>query len=123
MIDEAAITQALRGVVDPGLAESIVDLGWVTRVRMRSAGRVVVEMTPPTPAYPYAEVVNCVRRAIVALSEVREVDVRLVWDLPWTPFRMADHLKLSLGLSARDPDGSAPPAGSQRGRLDRLLGR
>lgn len=117
MADESTIHQALRGIVDPGLSESIVDLGWITRVRVQARGRVLVAITPPTPAYPHAEILTRTREAIEALPGVRHVEVQLVWNPPWTPYRMTNHLKATLGLPNQEPAPSVVPSeqpGSQR---------
>ena len=45
MVSEDAVYEALGNVIEPGLAETVVDLGLIYRVRLQSHGRVRVEMT------------------------------------------------------------------------------
>lgn len=128
MVSEDAVSHALRNVIEPGLAETVVDLGLIYRVRVQSCGRVAVEMTLPTPHHPRAlEIVQHARQAVRALPEVTQVEVRLVWDPAWTPYCMASHLKAALGLPERDPTDSLQPARqtdtARRGWLGRLFGR
>jgi len=128
MVSEDAVYQALRSVIEPGLAETVVDLGLVHRVRLQSPGRVTVEMTLPTPHYPRSlEIVQRVQQAVRALPAVTQVEVRLVWDPPWTPYRMAGHLKVALGLPEQEPIDSIQLPGqtdtARRGWLHRLFGR
>jgi len=79
---------ALGEVVDPELGIDIVDLGLVYDVRVE-AGTLVVDMTLTTPGCPVseqlpAEAADALRRAMPE----RDVDVRVVWDPPWTPDRI-----------------------------------
>jgi len=128
MVSEDAVYQALRSVIEPGLAETVVDLGLIYCVRLQPPGRVTVEMTLPTPHYPRSlEIVQRVQQTVEALPEVTQVEVRLVWDPAWTPHRMADHLKAALGLPEHEPTGSIQPSSqtdtARRGWLGRLFGR
>ena len=128
MVSEYAVYQALSRVIEPGLAETVVDLGLIHRVRLQSPGRVTVEMTLPTPHYPRSlEIVQRVQQTVEALPAVTQVEVHLVWDPPWTPYRMAGHLKAALGLPEQEPTGSNQPKGqtgaARRGWLGRLFSR
>jgi len=128
MVSEDVVYQALRSVIEPGLAETIVDLGLIYCVRLRSRGRITVEMTMPTPHYPRSlEIVQRVQQTVEALPEVTQVEVRLVWDPAWTPYRMAGHLKAALGLPEQEPTDSIQPTGqadtARSGWLGRLFGR
>lgn len=128
MVSEDTVYQALGTVIEPGLAETVVDLGLIYRVRLQSPGRVRVEMTLPTPQYPHAaEIVELVQQAVQALPEVTQVEMRLVWDPPWTPYRISGPLKAALGLPEQEPTDPIQPPGqtdtARRGRLGRLFGR
>ena len=128
MVSEDAVYQALRTVIEPGLAETVVDLGLIYRVRLQSLGRVTVEMTLPSSHDLHAaEIGLCVQQVVQALPEVRQVEVRLVWDPPWTPYRVAGHLKVALGLPEQEPTDPIQPPGqtdtTRRGWLGRLFGR
>jgi len=89
MPDDDAVREALRQVEDPEAGMNIVDLGLVYGIEV-SAGRVDVEMTMTTAACPMADmIVDQARDAIAAIvPEGTAIDVRLVWDPPWTPDRM-----------------------------------
>ena len=80
---------ALRSVVDPELCIDVVSLGLVYDVRMDD-GRLVVDMTLTTPGCPVADALRAEARTAVdaALAGDAPVDVRLVWEPPWTPDRM-----------------------------------
>jgi metal-sulfur cluster biosynthetic enzyme len=83
------VREALRQVEDPEAGMNIVDLGLVYAIDVAPA-RVDVEMTMTTAACPMADmIVDQARDAIAAIvPEGTVVDVRLVWDPPWTPDRM-----------------------------------
>lgn len=87
--DDAAVREALRQVEDPEAGMNIVDLGLVYTVDV-AADTVRVEMTMTTAACPMADmIVDQARDAIAAIApEGTNVDVRLVWDPPWTPDKM-----------------------------------
>ena len=127
-VDEETVYRALRGVFDPGLAEPIVDLGLVYGVRVQSSSRVMVELTLPTPHYPHAaEIVQQVQQSLQTLPGVTQATVHLVWDPPWTPYRMTGPLKAVFGLPDQEPADSillsGQPAATRRSRLGRLFGR
>jgi metal-sulfur cluster biosynthetic enzyme len=89
MPDDDAVREALGRVEDPEAGMNIVDLGLVYAVEV-AGGAVRVEMTMTTAACPMADmIVDQAREAIGALvPQGTPVDVRLVWDPPWTPDRM-----------------------------------
>lgn len=104
MIDPLLTSQAygaLAEVVDPELGLDIVELGLVYDVRV-DGGRVVVDMTLTTPGCPVsellpAEAADALRRALPD----RDVEVRVVWEPPWTPDHITDAGRAALGLASR----------------------
>lgn len=90
MPDEDAVREALRAVDDPEAGMNIVDLGLVYGIEIGERA-VRVDVTMTTAACPMADlIVDQTRDAIRALvPEDAEVDVRLVWDPPWTPDKMS----------------------------------
>ena len=96
--DEAAIRQILRRVIDPEVGMNIVDLGLVYGVDVAD-GVIGIDLTMTTAACPMTDmIVDDVRTAVagVAPPDAR-VDVRLVWDPPWTPDRMSGIAKDHFG--------------------------
>jgi metal-sulfur cluster biosynthetic enzyme len=96
--DEAAAWEALRTVIDPEIGENLVDLGLVYRVEC-APGRVDVDLTMTTPACPAAgsiadEATHAIRSAC---PDAQEVNVAVVYDPPWTPERMSEHVRLRFG--------------------------
>ena len=90
MPDDDTVREALRQVEDPEAGMNIVDLGLVYLIEV-TPGAVHVDMTMTTAACPMTDmIVDQAREAVVALvPEGTTVDVRLVWDPPWTPDKMS----------------------------------
>jgi metal-sulfur cluster biosynthetic enzyme len=90
--------EALRQVIDPELGINIVDLGLVCGILLDDE-RVSVALTMTTPACPLGGLIKSHARA--ALQDVfpeREIEVRLVWDPPWTSDRMSRAARQMLGF-------------------------
>lgn len=97
-----AAWDALSGVYDPELCLDVVSLGLVYGVR-KEGGRLVVEMTLTTPGCPASESLPEMARAAIvdAVGEVVDVDVRVVWDPPWSPAMINDDAAAALGFRSR----------------------
>jgi len=94
--------EALRDVYDPELYLDVVSLGLVYDIREED-GSVVVEMTMTTPGCPASESLPEIARETVAdaLGGLLAVDVRVVWDPPWSPAMMDDQAAQALGSRRR----------------------
>lgn len=103
-VDLVRVRDALRTVYDPELGIDIVALGLVYDVRLES-GRVVVEMTLTTPGCPVSESLPDEAATVAADAlgpgGTAQVDVRVVWEPPWTPERMSSAAAAALGFSSR----------------------
>lgn len=88
-ITVADVTAALRGVLDPELGMSVVDLGLVYGIDI-DGGAVRLTMTLTAQGCPLHDVLSEWARAAVArLPGAERVDVVLTFDPPWTPERIA----------------------------------
>lgn len=92
------IEHALRQVVDPEVAMSIVDVGLVYGVEATDDA-VQVRMTMTSRACPVADVIVGdveaeLDRVVPAGLQIR---VELVWEPAWTPDRMSAHAKAFMG--------------------------
>ena len=95
---EEAVRAALRSVDDPEVGMSIVELGLVYRIDVAPQA-VHVTMTMTTPACPMGGLIlDQARDAVGALlPDGAEVDIRLVWEPPWTPDMMSPSAKEAFG--------------------------
>jgi metal-sulfur cluster biosynthetic enzyme len=98
--DEDAVREALRQVDDPEAGLNVVDLGLVYGIEV-AADTVRIDMTMTTAACPLADsIIDEARRVVAEIVPLgTNVDVRLVWDPPWTPEKMSGLAKERFGWS------------------------
>ena len=97
-----ATWKALRSVYDPELYLDVVSLGLVYDVR-EEEGTIVVEMTLTTPGCPASESLPEMARAAIveSVGDPAAVEVRVVWDPPWSPALMDAERTAALGFRVR----------------------
>lgn len=95
---EPWLEEALRTVIDPEIGVNIVDLGLIYETQLHGDSAVVT-MTMTTPACPMTEMIRAeVERSIKQRHpEITQVDVRLVWQPPWTPEMISDDCREQMG--------------------------
>jgi FeS assembly SUF system protein len=96
---ETNVIAALRTIYDPEIPVNIYDLGLVYGLDVDAAGKVDIRMTLTAPACPVAETFpGTVEQRLYEVPGVTEVRVELVWEPAWSPDRLSEDAKLSLGL-------------------------
>lgn len=96
-MEKEKLLEVLSTVVDPELGVNIVDLGLVYEAREEN-GKVYVQMTLTTAGCPLHEtMVGGVKSALRTLPGVRDIEVEVVWNPPWTPGKLSDKAKRTLG--------------------------
>lgn len=97
-MNERDVWSALSAIDDPELGVGIVDLGLVYSVKIEPH-RVQVAMTMTSPACPVGPyLVDEAAAAIRAIAPPDTVvDVDLVWEPPWSPERMTERARRTLG--------------------------
>ncbi|RFU62170.1 metal-sulfur cluster assembly factor [Peribacillus glennii] len=90
---------ALEQVIDPELGIDIVNLGLVYDVEMDDEGLTTVTMTLTAMGCPLAgTIVDQVKTALEDIPEVKETEVNIVWNPPWSKDRMSRYAKIALGI-------------------------
>ncbi|MBZ5751950.1 MULTISPECIES: metal-sulfur cluster assembly factor [Metabacillus] len=90
---------ALETVVDPELGVDIVNLGLVYDVTMDEEGQTEVSMTLTSMGCPMAgTIVDQVKLSLADIPEVKNVEVNIVWNPPWTKDKMSRYAKIALGI-------------------------
>ncbi|PTX58661.1 FeS assembly SUF system protein [Melghirimyces profundicolus] len=93
------IMEALETVEDPELHIDIVNLGLVYGVDIDDEGNVKVTMTLTAMGCPLAGMINeMVDTAVKSVDGVKDVEVNIVWNPPWSKDRMSRYAKMALGI-------------------------
>lgn len=94
-----AVVAALKEIYDPEIPVNIYDLGLIYGVEVGEDADVTVIMTLTTPHCPVAESMpGEVELRAASVPGVRDAEVNLVWDPPWSPEKMTDEARLELGM-------------------------
>lgn len=96
MVDEAAVREALKGVDDPELPVSIVDMGLIYAIEVsdHDPAHVDIDMTFTAMGCPAMDFLkHDVREAVAAVDGVGQVTINTVWDPPWTTERMSEEAR------------------------------
>tara|TARA_B100000963_G_scaffold231296_1_gene201879 strand:+ start:4301 stop:4603 length:303 start_codon:yes stop_codon:yes gene_type:complete len=89
----------IKKIYDPEIPVNIYDLGLIYKIEINDENKVNLDMTLTSPNCPVAESLpNRVKENIMALEGVKDVDLKLVWDPPWTKEKMSEAAKLELNL-------------------------
>ena len=93
------IKEEIKKIYDPEIPVNIYDLGLIYKIEVLKDGNVNLEMTLTSPNCPVAESLpSMVKNNILNISEVRDVDLKIVWDPPWDKDLMSESAKLELNL-------------------------
>ncbi|CAM3659038.1 metal-sulfur cluster assembly factor [Mesobacillus zeae] len=94
-----SIMGALEMVVDPELGVDIVNLGLVYDAEMDEEGNTTITMTLTSMGCPLAgTIVEQVKHSLTDLPEVKNVDVNIVFNPPWSKDMMSRYAKIALGV-------------------------
>ncbi|MGB0256132.1 MAG: iron-sulfur cluster assembly protein [Flavobacteriaceae bacterium] len=93
------IVRVLKTVFDPEIPVDIYELGLIYDVFINEADEVKVLMTLTTPNCPVAETLpQEVEEKVKSLDEVKDAEVEITFDPPWSQDLMSEEAKLELGL-------------------------
>ena len=93
------IIEEVKKIYDPEIPVNIYELGLIYKIEVFEDSKINVEMTLTTPNCPVAESLpNMVKENILKVEGVEDVDLKLVWDPPWTKEKMSEAAKLELNL-------------------------
>tara|TARA_Y100001958_G_C21200405_1_gene527152 strand:+ start:919 stop:1221 length:303 start_codon:yes stop_codon:yes gene_type:complete len=93
------VINVIKKIYDPEIPVNIYDLGLIYKTEIDKNRKVLIEMTLTSPNCPVAESLpNSVKDNIMEIQEVTDVELKLVWDPPWTKDKMSEAAKLELNL-------------------------
>ena len=100
MIDlKEKIISEIKKIYDPEIPVNIYELGLIYKIEVKDSNKVMIEMTLTSPNCPVAESLpNSVKQNILKVEGIKYVDLKLVWDPPWTKDKMSEAAKLELNL-------------------------
>ena len=89
----------IKKIYDPEIPVNIYELGLIYKIEVLKDKKVYIEMTLTSPNCPVAESLpNSVKDNTLKIEGVQNVDLKLVWDPPWTKDKMSEAAKLELNL-------------------------
>ena len=101
---EQEVWTQLKTCYDPEIPVNIVDLGLVyacqlTPVEGKNSYRVEVKMTLTAPGCGMGPALaEDVRKKLMAIGEIDEAQVDVVWDPPWNQAMLSEAARLKLGI-------------------------
>lgn len=97
--EEEMMERLREEVIDPELGINIVDLGLVYGIDSTDEGNVTVTMTLTAMGCPLAGMIHdMVSYCLKGVEGVKDVEVNIVWNPPWSKERMSRVAKMQLGI-------------------------
>ncbi|MET3696466.1 ring-1,2-phenylacetyl-CoA epoxidase subunit PaaD [Bacillus oleivorans] len=99
------VLEVLHNVKDPEIdSVSVIDLGMIERVEVEN-DKVLIEALPTFVGCPALDIIrNNITKAIYQIPQIEHVEVRFIYDPPWTSDRVTE-----LGRERLKEFGIAPP--------------
>ena len=93
------IIAEIKKIYDPEIPVNIYELGLIYKIEIDKQNNVKIEMTLTSPNCPVAvSLPNSVKEYIMRIEEVKDVDLKMVWDPRWTKDKMSEAAKLELNI-------------------------
>ena len=93
------IVKVLKTIFDPEIPVDIYELGLIYDVFVNEDQDVKILMTLTTPNCPVAETLPVeVEEKVKSINEVKDAEVEITFDPPWTQELMSEEAKLELGF-------------------------
>jgi len=89
----------IKKIYDPEIPVNIYELGLIYDINVDKDNNVKIDMTLTSPNCPVAESLpNEVKNSVKEIKEIKDVDLKLVWEPPWDKSMMSESAKLELNL-------------------------
>lgn len=97
---EDKVWTALKEIYDPEIPVNIADLGLIYEVQEYPVNQIYIRMTVTSKHCPAAVFLpERAREAALSVTGVKDVEVELAFDPPWTKDRMSEEAKKILGYT------------------------
>jgi len=98
MISKEQVFEALKNVFDPEIPINVVDMGLIYEIEVQEE-TVSIKMTLTAPGCPMHTVIaQDVKDQVKEKTGAKEVNVQMVWEPRWTPDRMSQDARKTLGI-------------------------
>ena len=85
--------------MDPEIPVNVVDLGLIYGIKINEENNIDIEMTMTTRGCPLHDtLVSDVKRYVGKIDGVKNVNVSIVWDPPWSMEKMSPSVRENLGF-------------------------
>ncbi|MDX1278606.1 iron-sulfur cluster assembly protein [Oceanihabitans sediminis] len=93
------IVKVIKTIYDPEIPVDIYELGLIYDVFVNEDYDVKILMTLTTPNCPVAETLPLeVEEKVKSINEIRDAEVEITFDPPWSQELMSEEAKLELGM-------------------------
>ncbi|TLP77321.1 SUF system Fe-S cluster assembly protein [Maribacter sp. ACAM166] len=93
------IVRVIKTIYDPEIPVDIYELGLIYDVLVNEDNEVKILMTLTSPNCPVAESLPAeVEEKVKSINEIKDAEVEITFDPPWTQDLMSEEAKLELGL-------------------------
>jgi FeS assembly SUF system protein len=93
------VVKVLKTIYDPEIPVDIYELGLIYDVMINEDNEVKVLMTLTSPNCPVAESLpKEVEDKVKSIANVKDAEVEITFDPPWTKDLMSEEAKLELGM-------------------------
>lgn len=93
------IVRVLKTIYDPEIPVDIYELGLIYDVLVNEDYEVKILMTLTSPNCPVAETLPLeVEEKVKSINEVKDAEVEITFDPPWSQDLMSEEAKLELGM-------------------------
>ena len=98
-ISQEQVYTALKKCMDPEIPVNVVDLGLIYGIKINEENNIDIEMTMTTRGCPLHDtLVSDVKRYVGKIDGVKNVNVSIVWDPPWSMEKMDPSVREKLGF-------------------------
>ena len=99
MSKKEQIIEEIKKIYDPEIPINIYDLGLIYDIQIENDNFAKIKMTLTSPNCPVAETLpKEVKDGAMQVEGIENVDLKLVWDPPWSKDKMTEAAKLELNL-------------------------